>query len=305
MEETNTITNELYTDIRKLEIELTFMSDFDPDEIDSDSNSDFENYVKQLANIFEENKICPSHGITHAIKVMDFCEMAYIECKRKYELNIFHRKCIMLAGLLHDADDRKFFKRIGCNKYINAENIMRTNRCSEKVIKLVIQMIDLVSASNNRDNIPEYASGKNIWKLIPRWADRLESIGLIGIKRCFEYTIGKGLPLSTPRTTIPNIKSTKNFKNLLLEKIATKERYNDYTGGKFNGNSDSMIDHYYDKLIRVGEYLTTLEIEVFRLYANNRMMIIYDFIKYFGKIREKKDTFDYDDVINFIEKYDA
>jgi uncharacterized protein len=276
-----------------------------PIEIDSDSNSDFDNYIKLLTILFKEHNICPSHGITHAIIVMDLCELAYIECKRKYNLNLFHRKCIMLAGLLHDADDRKFFKRIDKDKYINAENIMRENRCSEQVIKMVIEMINLVSASNNRDNIPEYASGKNIWKLIPRWADRLESIGLVGIKRCFEYTLGKNLPLSTKRTLVPDYISKNNFRKTVLENLATESRYNNYTGGQFNGNSESMIDHYYDKLIRVGEYLTTIEIEVFRHKANERMDMMYNFIRYFGKIKNKKLTFGNEDVIKFIEKNDV
>lgn len=280
-------------------------SDYIPDDIDLDSSSDFDNYIKSLSRIFEEHKICPSHGILHAITVMDLCEMAYIECKRKYGLNIFHRKCIMLAGLLHDADDRKFFSKKNINKYFNAENVLRENRCSEQVIKLVIQMIDLVSASNNRDNIPKYASGKNIWKLIPRWADRLESIGLIGIKRSFEYTVGKRIPLCTPKTLVPDVNSKKNFRKVIFDKFATSERYGSYSGGSFNGNSESMIDFYYDRLIRAGEYLTTLEIEVFRHKAQDRMNIIYKFIRYFAKVRDNKDSFENEDVIKFVRKYES
>ena len=51
-------------------------------------------------------------------------------------------------------------------------------------INVVTKMVQLVSSSKNSDCIPLDIQE---WYLIPRYADRLEAIGLIGVKRCYQY----------------------------------------------------------------------------------------------------------------------
>lgn len=279
--------------------DISWVNDND---IDDDSQSDFRNYIESLRNIFDIHNVCSSHGIEHAIRVMTICEEAYVSCKIKYNLTLFHRKVIMLAGLLHDADDRKFFKT---ESFDNAYHVMKENNCSEKVIKTVILMISLVSASKNRDNIPDYAQGNKIWLLIPRWADRIEAIGIIGIKRSLEYTLGKKMPLYTNNTIIPEIKPNIKFSKNLLDNIATEERYSNYNGGNFNGNSESMIDHYYDKLIRAGYNLTKIQITCLKHKAEDRMKHIYSFIKFFSESIKNKKPFTETTILEWIQnKYD-
>ena len=78
--------------------------------------------------------------------------------------------------------------------------------------------------------------------LWPRWADRLEAVGEIGIARCFYYSIHNGDALyneSTPQCmTVDEILAT-----------ATQKRLDNYQ--KNDGKSKSMMDHYYDKLIQI------------------------------------------------------
>lgn len=103
---------------------------------------------------------------------------------------------------------------------------------------LVVRMINLVSCCGEDNKTVEEP-----WMLIPRYSDRLEAIGQPGIDRCLEYNIKLGAPLYTDTT--PRV-----YNQSELEMIATPDRYQTY---KRLGKSESMIDHYYDKLLHVGK----------------------------------------------------
>jgi hypothetical protein len=60
-----------------------------------------------------------------------------------------------------------------------------------------------------------------------------------------------------------------------LWSIATKERYNSY-----DGNSKSMIDHYYDKLLRLTFF--PIHNKYFDEQCNIRRKPLIDFILMFG-----------------------
>ena len=64
--------------------------------------------------------------------------------------------------------------------------------------------------------------------LIPRYADRLEAIGPIGIKRCYLYTLSTKSPLFTPETLRPT-----SVESIMEE---SRRRYPLY-----KGNSLSMV----------------------------------------------------------------
>ena len=97
-------------------------------------------------------------------------------------------------------------------------------------------MISLCSCSDNGNDIYYDILP---WYYIPRWADRLDAIGKNGIRRCYEYTISSKKPLFTERT--PRITILKD-----LENVASSERFESYKNGR---KSESMIDHFYDKLL--------------------------------------------------------
>jgi uncharacterized protein len=217
-------------------------------------------YINRLQKILYDNNVCYSHGIEHSVIVMNNAKKALDS--EDYILDDNQKKAVLLAALLHDADDRKFFPN---NK--NFENLISVLEGEDSnFINLVIKMVDLVSSSKNGDNIPD---GVAEWMLIPRYSDRLEAIGKIGIKRCYQYGITTKNPLYT-----------ENTKRLLDEKdlfeLATEERYKNY-----KGYSDSMIDHYYDKLIRASIF--PIKNSFLTQEAAKRQRPLIEFLLYFGK----------------------
>lgn len=222
-----------------------------------------EDYITDLNKIFTKYNVCKSHGIDHAIAVLNHSDVAIKN--NKFYISKKSQEAIKLAALLHDADDRKFFPTN--TNYENLRYVLRNK--SSDFVNLVITMVKLVSSSNNADNVPDFVIGKE-WMLIPRYADRIEALGISGIERCLQYNKTKNTVLFLPSTPRP-----KNEEELW--KIATVERYNNY-----KGDSESMMDHYYDKLLRLGlfnhnnEYLVT--------EARRRVRPIIDFVLYFSKI---------------------
>lgn len=194
-------------------------------------------YITKLNNILTTANVCKSHGIDHAIAVLSHS----IKALEAYDYGIgeTEKLAVKLAGLLHDADDRKFFPTN--SNYENLRDII----CDQpvQVIDLTICMVQLVSSSANADNVPISIADKE-WMLIPRFADRIEAIGLIGVERCYQYNKTKAQPLYLPET--PRVTCEEE-----IWSIATVSRYNSYVG-----KSKSMMCHYYDKLLRLGMFQT-------------------------------------------------
>ena len=249
--------------------------------------SSFDIYIDKLKYILEKNNVCSSHGLSHAIIVMINAKKCINHDNNTttinnivYKLNNEQIKSILLAALLHDADDSKFFPN-----NLNYENLkIIIEGESEDIVNNVILMVSLVSSSKNGDKIPNFIKDKE-WMLIPRYADRLEAIGIVGIQRCYKYGQTVKNPLfvaDTPRCS--TISDIWNY--------ATEERYNSYTG-----KSNSMIDHYYDKLIRLTIF--PFRNKYLDYECNIRRKPIIDFILYFGNTLE----FTEKNVEDFIKNY--
>ncbi|MDE2100891.1 MAG: HD domain-containing protein [Patescibacteria group bacterium] len=191
--------------------------------------------IAMLSGVLTEAKVCPTHGIDHAIRVSHHARMALRHWRQPLTEN--QRTAVILAALLHDADDRKFFPTH--KDYENARATLKA--LFPDIEDLVVKMITYVSASSNRNEIPAVIQKDPslLWMLVPRWADRLEATGYVCIVRCWDYNAGLKRPLFTEKT--PVVKTEEE-----LWKVATKERY-----AKYNGGSDSMIDHYDDKLLHM------------------------------------------------------
>lgn len=235
-------------------------------------------YIDKLKEAFSKKTICNSHGVEHAIQVMNNSINALQVCKYNLSDNIIFS--IKLASLLHDADDRKLFPENKNNE--NARFVMQG--LDNDIIELVIRMIDLTSSSKNGDNVPEDAK-KCPWLLFPRHSDRLEAIGLIGIRRCYEFTKTCNKKLFDDMT----IRITNKED---IYKVATIERYRSY-----KGTSNSMIDHFYDKLLRLGLFET--DNEYYKKVSGERIEPLINFILEFGKRGHIDDEF----IINYINNY--
>ena len=91
-----------------------------------------------------------------------------------------------LAALLHDADDRKYFKKDEQNAQKIIEESLEDHAAKNLILSESLEMISYVSASSNGNSIPERAitNPEFLWV---RFSDRLEAIGTIGMVRCYQY----------------------------------------------------------------------------------------------------------------------
>jgi HD superfamily phosphodiesterase len=262
-------------------------------------NSIDNKYIEKLNEfIIKHNKdnkeqyIDESHGISHMLIVL--CHTSKALESYEGEISDKEKMKVKLAALLHDIDDSKYFPN---NKlYENAKTILLEARndeieLSNKDIDDIIKIISWVSSSVNGDMIPKEAEEKE-YLLYPRYADRLEALGIIGVERTLHYTLKqkkKGNPKGvlftkdTPKAT---------DKDMLFENIATIKRYNSY-----KGSSDSMIDHFYDKLLRFGVY--PIYNKYFDIETKKRQDPLIDIVLYFGKT----DDITEDDLEKYIEEY--
>ncbi len=181
---------------------------------------------KRLDDILSAANIESGHGIEHARAVLMHAWAAISG------LNLSHNEAlsVLLGALLHDADDRKFFKDSH-----NAQDIL--SDYPHDVSAAALKMIELVSCSKNGNNVHDGPQ----WMLIPRYSDRLEAMGEIGVERCRSYTEATNRPYYNDDT--PRAYTTEE-----VMAIATPERFEKY---QIDGKSATMMDHFYDKLLHL------------------------------------------------------
>ncbi len=146
--------------------------------------------VVQLAHKFyaAHPEIKPSHGWAHVEAVYNHAAKA---CSSRHPNTppLTCQDCmeVKVAALLHDMDDRKYFPHNkGCE---NARAIMAEAGLTDAAaVERVVEMIELVSCSANGNRVPSHIAEAGAWhRLIPRWADRLEAVGPVGVVRCYRY----------------------------------------------------------------------------------------------------------------------
>ena len=98
------------------------------------------------------------------------------------------RTVTALAALLHDADDHKLFHT---ENNLNARIFLKENNVPDETADRICAIINGVSFSRNRDRAPNTVEGR-----IVQDADRLDSIGAVGIARAFAYGGEHGRPMS-------------------------------------------------------------------------------------------------------------
>eukprot|EP00571_Detonula_confervacea_P004903 CAMPEP_0172320084 /NCGR_PEP_ID=MMETSP1058-20130122/39572_1 /TAXON_ID=83371 /ORGANISM="Detonula confervacea, Strain CCMP 353" /LENGTH=301 /DNA_ID=CAMNT_0013035273 /DNA_START=193 /DNA_END=1098 /DNA_ORIENTATION=+ len=233
-----------------------------------------------LEQFYQDNpQIGASHGIFHVMAVHDHAVNAIgshnndsSDGSKPNSEKISHLTAmeIRVAAMLHDADDRKYFplkeKEPSNNVNIempnlpNAIAICQSADIPSESISRILKMITWVGCSENGNSIPPEIEGTNQYHLlIPRWSDRLEAVGRVGVIRCYQYNREIGAPLWKDDDFYDSPRPTSEEE---LWEFATSERFQDYLKGdqrggkkkkdsKKKGDGSSMISHYYDKLLHV------------------------------------------------------
>jgi len=224
--------------------------------------------VSALDELFSSHKVDKGHGTDHARDVLNHVNNALSVSNTPS--NDSDRLAIRLAALLHDADDKKFFNS---KNYENSRFILdRVVPGKSKMHKLVLKMIKMVSYSENGNSESDETVKEN-WLLYPRYADRLEAIGGVGIERCYIYTLHIDRPLYFEST--PRAKTRKE-----LNQIATAERYQNYLDKK--RSEDTLIDHIYDKVLHVADHIIESRNPYFVKESRERHEIVVEFALDFG-----------------------
>ena len=193
-----------------------------------------------LDELCTKHGVNASHGLLHARAVLDHAEKAIAAASPP--LTSQRALAVRLAALLHDADDKKYFGKECAKELRNALQILLAIKAESSVVGDVFKMINWTSCSANGNNCPQAAkdSPEYLW---PRWADRLEAAGEIGVARCYVHNQKDGAPLAIDGET-PRCNSDEE-----AFALATEERFKQYQ--ERGGSSASMIDHYFDKLLQV------------------------------------------------------
>jgi len=220
----------------------------------------FQNLINRtimlLSDHLQDSPVDQGHDINHALIVFKHSQSII---QHEPNLTDTQKLAIYLASLLHDADDSKFFPE--SNDYQYARKILQQLKLDSDIKDLVIYMISLVSCSKNKNNKVDPN-----WLLIPRWADRLEAIGEIGVVRAYLYSISNKHPLFIEETS----------RNSNLSAVVTKERFEN-----FEGPSLSFIDHFYDKLLHLKNMNT--DNQYIKMEVERRHQVMSDFCLDFCK----------------------
>lgn len=212
--------------------------------------SNLDNLKKDLQQILSHAD--SAHDYNHALCVAEHVKKAYYGPKLKF----------YVAALLHDAED----------KSLKGQNniVPLLEKYFPEFKEDILLMIKITSFSEN-GNIVDPNIPSNFY--LVRHADRLESIGLIGIWRCYQYTLYKGQPFFTEDTPIYKDRDSLDAGIVGVNKVYMKNKI-----------SKSFIDHFYEKLLHVkvvtGNNYIDIEME-------RRHDVMVNFVLDFGRSDNK------------------
>lgn len=258
-------------------------------------------------------KIDAGHSIFHVQKVESLTRKTldqYLEIKNTGALKAFvdekyngdvtclqvpHdvRIRVMIASLLHEVGDQKFADKDPIPKAVLIKGVLQSvlqgySEDCEEMIQDIINMVDYCGASTWGDRIPK---GSKVYQLIPRWADRAEATGWIGVVRTMTFSYVK-------RKSYPLVRETDDFPTTMeeLEQMAPPSRWDKYSSGK--KPSESGWEHYKDKIVHISG--NGIPVPYMRDIVNAGQKIIkqfvVDFTVKFGK------QFDIDYIISNLDE---
>jgi len=167
--------------------------------------SETEEWVKEIMKDYD----C-SHNFQHILRVK---KMA-IKIAKKEKLNYDDTFIVILGALTHDIADAKYCSII--NEQKNLINNFFKNKIPEDIIKEVSYIACNTSLSKEVANIDKI-DNNNIKLKCVQDADRIDSLGAVGISRYFMYGIHK-----KNSNTDDIINNIKDRSKVLLKFIKTK-----------------------------------------------------------------------------------
>lgn len=174
------------------------------------------------------------HGFDHVERVSQIAQ------KLMQNLSDIDKEIVLLASLLHDADDYKLFGQEACDNLTNAKRIMRECSVDEKTKQKVCDIISSMGYSKFLKGIrPTSKEG-----MIVSDADMIDATGINGIIRTLNYAFSRCQKYGTPvfdKNEWPEI-------NMSAERYKSRDR-----------KSDNCINHFFEKTLRLGNLMMTEE----------------------------------------------
>lgn len=183
----------------------------------------------------------PSHDWNHVERVHKMAVFLAIEEKKlDPDLN-FDMEIVELAALFHDIVDFKYnvdkSNLDEISEKILDQFFSRFNYSKDK-IKQILYIISNISWRKELEQSKGSVDVPIELKVV-RDADRLDAIGAIGVARCMAFTGAKNRPFY-----LADLKPIETM---------TAEQYNNQT----IRNESTAINHFYEKLIKIKEKITT------------------------------------------------
>ena len=174
------------------------------------------------------------HGFDHVERVYVIAQ------KLMQNTKDIDKEIVLLAALLHDADDYKLFGQEASDNLINAKRIMSECGVDEDIKQKVCDIISNMGYSTLLAGIrPKTKEG-----MIVSDADMLDATGINGIIRTLNYAFSRCQKYGTPvfdKNEWPEI-------NMSAERYKSRDR-----------KSDNCINHFFERTLRLGNLMMTQE----------------------------------------------
>ncbi len=137
---------------------------------------------------------------------------------------------VLLAALLHDADDEKLFPGAHKDKP-HARAFMTAEGIDTSKQDIICRIIDQVSFKGTDSVIPDTLEGRCVQD-----ADRLDAMGAVGVARAFAYGGAKGRKMYDPAEPPAEGLDEEGYRN----------------------RKSHTVNHFYEKLLLLKDMMTTV-----------------------------------------------